>query len=137
MNSRERIAYLRGLLDFMPREEKETKIYAAIVEALDSLASELEEQAKLFKSLMEEHESLEDDLYELHDAVCGLEESLGLEDDDDYEDEAEDEEELAESYASVTCTPCNYSFYYRCEEGKEGESLVCPACGEEINRTDR
>ena len=136
MNSRERIAYLRGLLDCMPGNEKETKVYAAIVEALDSLASELEEQAKHFKLLVESHESLEDELYELNEMVFELEESLGLEAEDDYGEDEEDEEEPAESYVSMTCPSCAYSFYYRCEEGKEGEKLVCPGCGTEIRRAE-
>ena len=104
MNSRERIAYLRGLLDCMPGNEKETKVYAAIVEALDSLASELEEQAKHFKLLVESHESLEDELYELNEMLFELEESLGLETEKAYEED--DEDDSAESYVSMTCPSC-------------------------------
>ena len=134
MNSRERIAYLRGLLDCMPGEEKETKIHTAIVEALDSLASELEEQAKHFKLLTESQESLEDEIDEMSETLFELEESLGLESEGDYDED--DEDEPAESYVSITCPACAYSFYYRYEEGKEGETLVCPSCGEGIRRTE-
>lgn len=135
MNSRERIAYLRGLLDCMARDEKDTKIHTAIVEALDSLASELEEQAKHFKLLTESQENLEDEVDEMSETLFELEESLGLEPECEEEDD-EDDDEPAESYVSVTCPSCAYSFYYRCEEGKEEETLVCPSCGEEIRRAE-
>lgn len=49
MNAKERIAYLRGLLDCMESEERSTKVFSAIVEALDSLAVEIEEHARLFE----------------------------------------------------------------------------------------
>ena len=131
MNSKERIAYLRGLLDFMPREERETKIYSAIVDALDALATELAEHAKLIELQREYCDDLADELDGLHDTVYNLQESAGMEDtDEDYDDE---DEELAESYISMTCPSCAYSFYYKYENGKEDSKLTCPSCGEEFN----
>ncbi|MDR2175496.1 MAG: transposase [Synergistaceae bacterium] len=139
MNSRERIAYLRGLLDFMPKEEKETKIYSAIVEALDSLASDMEEHAKLLDLQREDYDSLADEVSDLQESVYDLEESLGAESDEDYggevEDESDEDGESTESYISMTCPSCAYSFYYKYEEGKENEKLVCPSCGEEFSRS--
>ena len=38
LNARERIAYLRGLLDCMEPEERNTKVYTAVAEALDALS---------------------------------------------------------------------------------------------------
>jgi hypothetical protein len=139
LNSRERIAYLRGLLDFMPKEEKETKIYSAIVEALDSLASDMEEHAKLLDLQREDYDSLADEVSDLQESVYDLEESLGAESDEDYggevEDESDEDGESTESYISMTCPSCAYSFYYKYEEGKENEKLVCPSCGEEFSRS--
>ena len=138
MNSKERIAYLRGLLDFLPREEKETKIYSAIAEALDSLALELEEYSKLLELQREDYDSLAEEMDELHEAVYNLEESVGLGDEEDegYGDDDVDElGGLTESYISMTCPSCAYSFYYKYEEDKENSRLVCPSCGEEFNRT--
>ena len=134
MNSRERIAYLKGLLDFMPREEKEARIYSAIVEALDALALEMEEHMKLLELQREDCDSLADEVDELQEAVYELEESLGAESDSDYADE-DGLEELTESYISTTCPSCAYTFYYKYEEGRENEKLVCPGCGEEFNRS--
>ena len=131
MNSKERIAYLRGLLDFVPREEKEAKIYSAIVDALDALAQEMEDQAKLLEIQREDCDNLADEMDDLHDVVYELEESLGVDDSDENEDGYE---EPAESYISVTCPACAYLFYYKYEEGKEEGKLICPSCGEEFSR---
>ena len=135
MNARERIAYLRGLLDCMEPEERNTKVYTAVAEALDALSLELEEHSRQLEGVREAGEELADEIYELHDAVYELERSVGLESDEDYDDADDDEESSSESYISVTCPSCAYSFYYRYEEGKEEDKLICPGCGEEIDRT--
>ena len=138
MNSKERIAYLRGLLDFLPREEKETKVYFAIAEALESLALELGEHAKLLELQRKDYDGLAEEMDELHEAVYNLEESIGLEDSEDVDFGGDDVEELGgltESYISMTCPSCAYSFYYKYEEGRENDRLVCPSCGEEFNRS--
>ena len=137
MNSKERIAYLRGLLDFLPREEKEAKIYSAITEALESLALELEEHAKLLELQREDYDNLAEEVDELHEDVYSLEEFVGAagSEDEDYDDNIEELGELTGSYISMTCPSCVYSFYYKYEEGKENDKLVCPSCGEEFNRS--
>ena len=138
MNSKERIAYLRGLLDFLPREEKETKVYSAIAEALESLALELEEHTKLLELQRKDYDSLAEEMDELHEAVYNLEESVDLGDsgDADYgDDDVEELGGLTESYISMTCPSCAYSFYYKYEDGREHDKLVCPSCGEEFNRS--
>jgi uncharacterized protein YhaN len=136
LNSKERIAYLRGLLDFMPREEKETKIYSAIVDALDALALEMEEHAKQIELRREDYDDLAEEIDELHNAIYELEESIGVANsEEDYDEDEDDLEEFTESYISMTCPSCAYSFYYKYEEGKEDEKLVCPSCGEEFSRS--
>ena len=135
MNARERIAYLRGLLDCMEPEERNTKVYTAVAEALDALSLEIEEHSRQLEGVRKASEELADEIYELHDAVYELERSVGLESDEDYDDADDDEESSSESYISVTCPSCAYSFYYRYEEGKEEDKLICPGCGEEIDRT--
>ena len=136
MNARERIAYLRGLLDSMPREEKDTRICSAIVEALDALATEQEEHMKLLELQREDCDGLAEELDELQEAVYELEESLGTESDADYDSDDDGLEELTESYISAICPSCAYSFYYKYEEGKENDKLVCPGCGEEFSRSE-
>jgi len=119
----------------MEPEERNTKVYTAVVEALDALSLEIEEHSRQLEGVREAGEELADEIYELHDAVYELERSVGLESDEDYNDADDDEETSSESYISVTCPSCAYSFYYRYEEGKEEDKLICPGCGEEIDRT--
>ena len=70
--------------------------------------------------------------------VFELEESLGLEAEDDYEDDCEDDDEPTESYVSITCPSCSYTFYYRCEEDGEEDNpvCICPSCGIEISSVE-
>lgn len=120
----------------MPREEKETKIYSAIVDALDALAVELMEHTKLLELQREDYGNLADEMDELHEALYELEESAGMDPDQDYDEIDEDDlEEVTESYISMVCPSCAYSFYYKYEEGKENDKLVCPGCGEVFNRS--
>jgi predicted RNA-binding Zn-ribbon protein involved in translation (DUF1610 family) len=135
LNCRERIAYLRGLLDFMPKEEKETRIYTAIVEALDALASDMEEQAKLIELQREDYDALADEMDGLQESLYDLEEAVGVDSSEEEDYEGENLENSTESYVSMTCPSCAYSFYYRYEEGKENEKLICPSCGEEVSRS--
>ena len=136
MNARERIAYLRGLLDCMESEERNTKVYTAVAEALDALSLEIEEHSRQLEGVRKAGEELADEIYELHDAVYELEQSMGLDSGEDYDEsyDASDADEPAESYISVTCPSCSYSFYYRYEEDREEDKLVCPGCGAEIER---
>jgi predicted RNA-binding Zn-ribbon protein involved in translation (DUF1610 family) len=125
----------------MPKEEKETKVYTAIADALDSLASGLEEQLKLLNIQREDYDNLADEVNDLQESVYDLEEALSADSGEDYDDreagggDDEDGEESTESYISMTCPSCAYSFYYKYEEGRENEKLVCPSCGEEFSRS--
>jgi hypothetical protein len=124
----------------MPKEEKETKIYSAILDALDSLASDLEEHAKLLDIQREDYDNLADEVNDLQESIYDLEDTLGAGSGEDYGDGDSDDgddgdDELTESYISMTCPSCAYSFYYKYEDGKENERLVCPSCGEEFSRS--
>jgi hypothetical protein len=123
----------------MPKEEKETKVYSAIVDALDSLASDLEEHAKALDIQREDYDNLADEVNGLQESIYDLEDTLGASSGEDYSDRGVDDddgdEELTESYISMTCPSCASSFYYKYEDGKENEKLVCPSCGEEFSRS--
>ncbi|MDR1741367.1 MAG: hypothetical protein LBR38_05920 [Synergistaceae bacterium] len=126
MNSRERIAYLRGLLDSAPREDREGKLFAAITEALDALASELSEHGRLIELQSGNYDELMEEFDELREDVYDLEQYVGPD---------SDEEEDEDSYIATTCPSCAYCFYYKLEDGDENEKLVCPKCGEEFERS--
>ena len=110
MESKERIAYLKGLLDGLrPQDETQVKVYAAIVDALEALADEVEmhsdelhEQAEMVEELNEFCESLEDDMEEIEKIVSDLGGEL------DEEESEEDEEDFETVYQSAVCPKCGH-----------------------------
>ena len=96
MSAREKIAYLRGLIDgqkVADTPEKE-KFFAALVDALDSLAEAMEDHEEVHQELNDYLEQLDEDVSELEDDLDALlEDDHDDECDDDYEDF--DEEMLA------------------------------------------
>lgn len=138
MESKERIAYLKGLLDGLrPQDENQVRIYAAIVDALDALADEVEanadelrEQADMVQELNEFCESLEDDMEELEKAVYDMDETIVEEGAD------EDEEDIETVYQSAVCPKCGHRFYYQPELYEEGEPVQCPKCAETFERKE-
>lgn len=126
MEAREAIAYLKGLLEGTPpADEREKKIFDAILCAIDSLFLELhelkqkvDEGEKVYSDVLDSCLRLEDEMSDLHDEV------------DLLRGEAEEvEEDYEEFYASFTCPACGHSFYYQPDEYEEGEQLQCPSCG--------
>ena len=148
MSAREKIAYLKGLLDGLGpvKDEWQNKIFAGLVDALDALSQEVADQGELIEEQRELYEDLADDCALLDEDLDALErafaecggEAYGDEDDeDDDEEEDEDEDEFDESYLSVTCPSCGYVFYYQPEEYEEDETLQCPGCGKEFPQQNR
>jgi len=76
----------------------------------------LTEQQEFLGELADYCEELEEDM-------SRLEEGLG----EEWEEEYEDDEDL--DYPSVTCPECGYVFFYDPEEYEEEEELQCPECG--------
>ena len=125
MSAREKIAYLRGLIEGQNVTENAsmTKFHEALLGALDSLAGELGELTEAQDDLREYVEDLEDEVMELHaefdpemmDDAC----TCGCEDD-------EEEEE----YEATTCPNCGKDFFYQPDAYDDDEDLLCPHCGE-------
>lgn len=125
MSAREKIAYLKGLIDGQgTAQSPETlRFYAALTDALDSLAGEIEAHDEVHRELGEYLEMLDEDLSELEDASggdCTCPHCSGESDDDEFEEE---------EYASVSCPHCNKDFYYEPAAYDEDEDLICPHCG--------
>ena len=77
MGALEKIAYLKGLLDGLEvADESQKKIYAAIVESLDSLALELSDSLDRVEELSEMYEELSDDYSQLDEDLEALEEDF-------------------------------------------------------------
>ena len=135
MSAREKIAYLKGLLDGIAPAENEGqgKIFGAVVDALEALSLEvteheelIQEQRALYEDLADDCALLDEDLDVLERTVSELtgEEDFDTDEDGDFEDE-----EFDGSYVSVTCPHCSYVFYYQPEEYDPKEPLECPGCG--------
>ena len=141
MSAREKIAYLKGLLDGVGPAENEGlgKIFGAVVEALEALSLDIAEQEEMINDQRELYEDLADDCALLDEDLDTLEKKVAelTDEDDDFDsdDEPDYEQELNEgdfdeSYVSVTCPKCGYVFYYQQDEYEEDEPLECPGCGE-------
>ncbi|MDR1886113.1 MAG: hypothetical protein LBQ56_07525 [Synergistaceae bacterium] len=126
MSARERIAYLRGLIEGQNVSENAgmTKFHEALLGALDSIAEELDDIAESQDDIREYVEDLEDEVMELRSELdpdmagthCGC------------QDELEDEDE--EEYEATTCPLCGKDFFYQPDAYDEDEDLLCPHCGE-------
>jgi len=151
MSAREKIAYLKGLLDGLgpAKDEGQNKIFGAMVEALDALSEEVEDQGERIDEQRELYEDLADDCALLDEDLDALEkafteccgEDFDDEDEDDEDDDDDDDDgddgDFDETYLSVTCPSCGYVFYYQPEEYEEDENLQCPGCGKEFPQQNR
>lgn len=136
MNARERIAYLRGLLDGMPAEEPHRRTFLAIADALSSLALEVEAEGRTTALPREEGEAseLRDLIAKLHGAVLELKDAIlsgTLEDWDEDDGEDEEDDRTTSDFASITCPFCSCSFYRSGGDGAD-EEVLCPECGRAI-----
>ena len=134
MSAREKIAYLKGLIDGQNLTDtpEKKKFYAALVDAMDSLAEALEEHEEV-------HQELNDYLEQLDEDVCSIEDELEefMDDcdccsDDDDEDDDDYEEFDEEEYASVTGPHCGKDFYFEPAMYEDDEDLLCPHCGKDF-----
>ena len=121
MSAREKIAYLRGLIEGQNITENVSlsKFHEALLGALDTIADELEELAAEQEDMREYVEDLEDELASIMDDH-GDDESIR-----DIGDPYDDEEE----YEPVTCPGCGKDFFYQPDAYEEDEDLLCPHCG--------
>ena len=140
MNARERIAYLRGLLDGMPAEEPHRRTFLAIADALSSLALEVEAEGRATALPRDEGEPtdtlelLRALIEKLHGSVLELKDAIlsdTLEDWDEEDGEDEEDGRAIPDFASITCPFCGCSFYRSGAEGADDE-VLCPECGRAI-----
>jgi len=130
MSAKEKIAWLKGLLSGLEIEGKDAKIYGAVAEALDALATQIEEQNEQIESLRNLYDELEEECATLGDDILALEDIF-----DEYaKRENYEEEKYAASYVSVTCPSCTSVFFYEQSDNKdENEVLECPDCGKRFS----
>lgn len=132
MNASEKVAYLRGLLEGLEidLDSKEGKLYSAIIEVLDELASDVTDMQENQNYLEEKTDEIDHDLGELEEFVfdgghaghdhdhceCGC------------EDEDDDDELLSEDFYESQCPSCGETIYFD-EDLIKMDEITCPNCG--------
>jgi DNA-directed RNA polymerase subunit RPC12/RpoP len=127
ISARERLAYLRGLIEGQNIAENTvmSKFHEALLGVLEALTEELDEIASDQADLREFVDYLEDE------ALSGDDDALDDDDDDDDDDAFDDEDE---EYERVVCPECGKDFMYQPDAYDEDEDLLCPHCGKPFKR---
>lgn len=128
---REKIAYLRGLLegsDISGNETQARAVWDKMLDIFDAVADQLDELEIGQEELEEYLEAIDADLGDLEDEVLG--QDLDDDDDDGDEDDAH--------FVEMECPRCGETVYF--EEHflfEDDHELSCPECGEIIYATGR
>ena len=140
MSVSEKVAYLRGLMEGLDMDEdkKEAKLFNAIIEALDDVASELSDIDEDMEELADYIEELDEDLGDVEEFVYDLDDDCDCCCDDDDCDCCCDDDDCDcdcccddEDLYEVECPACGEVI---CIDGcivDEGE-MDCPNCGEHL-----
>lgn len=130
MGARDRIAYIRGLLDAGGAGDGVTQtLYSAIVEALEALAAENEELRNAFTEQQKAIEDLNFICGELDADLSDVEACLELDVEDNAEsgdaDGIDDEEN---DYLETVCPFCGRHFFCHSSLLGENGDVECPDC---------
>lgn len=118
----EKVAYLRGLMEGMGLDEDDntTKLFDAVIDALDDIATELSD-------IEETHEALENYIEEVDEALGDVEEIV-YDDCDDCCGCDDDDDDCIE----VKCPACGEDVVIDVDAIDENGQVDCPACGETL-----
>ena len=139
MSAKEKVAYLKGLIDGQNLADSpdKAKFYKALVEALESLAVAIEEHEDVHDELKACIASLDEDLDDFDERLLECENSLNEDDKEDEDSEESDFEDFdEEEYESVTCPNCHNDFYFEPAQYDDDEDLICPHCGKPFKRPE-
>jgi len=131
MSTLEKVAYLKGLVDGLDvgSDTKEGKIFAAIIDALDSMATEVDALGENAFDIADEIDAISSDLSDIEAVIFGDDCDC---DDDDDEDGCDcgccggDDVDYA-----VDCPNCGETIEIDEEMLVSGE-VVCPKCGDKL-----
>lgn len=123
----DRVAYLKGLCDGVKLSEQsdEGRVLRAVVDALGTVAEEMDRLQAAHGELEAYIEDIDEDLEELEDALFGDEE------DDEDEDEDEDDDE-GDGLIEYDCPHCGTSIYFDEDAFDLEEEHLCPNCGKPV-----
>lgn len=125
MTTSEKVAYLKGLAEGlnMDKSSNESKLFTAVIDVLDSMASDIEDLEIVTDELGDELDATSDDLSVVEDIVYDEEDY----DEDDY-DELDEEPVLFE----ITCPKCNNTITVD-EDVIALGTINCPNCNEVLD----
>lgn len=134
MTLSEKVAYLKGLLDGM---NKEDKVISLMADILRDMALEIEDQqdqideiCEVVDSISDDLDEMEADIYDLDDEDDDFDDDDDDCDDEDYEDDDDEDFDLDDDdLYETTCPTCGDTIYINGAMLEEG-SINCPNCDE-------
>ena len=128
MSVSEKVAYLRGLMEGLDIDDdkKEGKMFAAIIDALDEIASDLSDIDEDLEDLTDYVEELDEDLGDVEEFVyeCFDDDDCDCCCDDDDCDCCCDDDCI-----EVVCPACEEAVCIGFDEIDEAGEVECPCCG--------
>lgn len=122
---KEKIAYLRGLMDGMKLpEDDNTKLLRTIAECLDAIADEIETESA-------RTDIIEDELDEINDDIDQLDEIVGFLIEEEEEDPDEDED-WEDDFDYFTCPECGEIVPVDEEMLSNEADPICPKCNSKL-----
>lgn len=122
MNVKERIAYVRGLIegaDFYGKDTQAKAIWESLLRICDDLATTVEELQEGQQETDDYVEAIDSDLADLEGEVYGY-------DDEDEEDDAAEEGEMVE----MECPNCGEEVFFEEDFLYDADvEISCPECG--------
>ncbi|MBE3583763.1 MAG: AraC family transcriptional regulator [Limnochordaceae bacterium] len=135
---KEKIAYLRGLLDsdeVVAQNPASHRLWEGVLATLDAIGAELERVARATDEHDEYLTALDEDLGDLEDEVYGTGED-DEESDEDVQDEESDDEETedeGETFIEVECPHCHEKLYVEADLlDDENVQITCPECNQPV-----
>ena len=131
MSVSEQVAYLRGLMDGLEIDEdsKEGKLFAAIVDTLDDIATDLSDMEEEMEDLNDYIEEIDEDLGDVEEFVYDMDDDCCCDcDDDDCDCCCDDDCDCIE----FTCPACGEDVCVDVDCIEDDGLTECPNCGEEI-----
>lgn len=136
-NLKKKAAYVKGLMEGMELDEnkKETKLFSAIVDLLDEMASGVCELNQDIDDVCEEIDAIDESVAGLEDEIYGQDDRCRC--DEDCDCGCQDGDESDDIFYEVTCPACNQKMQFD-EKTLLNEKTNCINCGEllEFDLTD-
>lgn len=129
--AREKIAYLRGIIDGDPslKEERIRFLFGKVLEILEELSTDMDE-------LAEAQGELDDYLQEIDFDLAYLEDELADED-GEFDDEWPDWDDEPDTFVEIPCAQCGYLVSFDEEFLSDpGVQICCPHCDAVVFQTD-